>query len=85
VLIALFCAQDLGVQECPHLRPAAANLTKGKSLREIWEQVNGPDQCGGPDLIREGIASATVWHSFDHYGEMVVSLRMNGIIPPTSR
>jgi len=53
---------------------SAPSPTKGKSLREIWEQVNGPDQCGGPDLIREGIASATVWHSFDHYGEMVVSL-----------
>jgi uncharacterized damage-inducible protein DinB len=24
-------------------------------------------------------------HSMDHYGQMVVYLRMNGIIPPASR
>jgi hypothetical protein len=26
-----------------------------------------------------------VWHTFDHYGQMVVYARMNGIIPPASR
>jgi hypothetical protein len=26
-----------------------------------------------------------VGHCFDHYGQMVVYLRMNGIIPPASR
>jgi hypothetical protein len=26
-----------------------------------------------------------VQHSFDHYGQMVEYLRMNGIIPPASR
>jgi hypothetical protein len=26
-----------------------------------------------------------VAHSFDHYGQMVEYLRMNGIIPPASR
>jgi uncharacterized damage-inducible protein DinB len=25
------------------------------------------------------------WHSYDHYGQMVVYLRMNGVIPPASR
>jgi uncharacterized damage-inducible protein DinB len=25
------------------------------------------------------------WHGFDHYGQMVVYLRMNGVIPPASR
>ena len=24
------------------------------------------------------------WHSFDHYGQMVEYVRMNGIIPPAS-
>jgi hypothetical protein len=24
-------------------------------------------------------------HCFDHYGQMVVYLRMNGIVPPASR
>jgi hypothetical protein len=31
------------------------------------------------------MASVAVWHSFDHYGQMVVYARMNGIIPPASR
>lgn len=34
---------------------------------------------------RLSLANAAVWHSFDHYGQMVVYLRLNGIIPPASR
>jgi len=30
-------------------------------------------------------ASFAVAHGFDHYGQMVEYLRMNGIIPPASR
>jgi uncharacterized damage-inducible protein DinB len=29
--------------------------------------------------------NATVWHISDHYGQLVVYLRMNGIVPPASR
>jgi hypothetical protein len=29
--------------------------------------------------------NATVWHISDHYGQRVVYLRMNGIVPPASR
>jgi hypothetical protein len=34
---------------------------------------------------RFGLAMITFGHSFDHYGQIVVYLRMNGIIPPASR
>jgi len=34
---------------------------------------------------RLGLASMTAWHGFDHYGQMVIYLRLNGIIPPASR
>lgn len=34
---------------------------------------------------RASMASVPVWHSFDHYGQMVIYARMNGIIPPASR
>lgn len=30
-------------------------------------------------------ASVPVWHSFDHYGQMVIYARMNGVVPPASR
>ncbi len=29
--------------------------------------------------------TASVWHISDHYGQLVVYLRMNGIVPPASR
>jgi len=29
--------------------------------------------------------TATVWHISDHYGQLVVYLRLNGIVPPASR
>lgn len=34
---------------------------------------------------RLGLASLIIGHCFDHYGQMVEYLRMNGIIPPASR
>ena len=34
---------------------------------------------------RAGLAQVFVWHGFDHYGQMVEYLRMNGIVPPASR
>jgi hypothetical protein len=36
-------------------------------------------------VTRLGLASVFAWHPFDHYGQMVEYLRMNGIIPPASR
>ena len=32
-----------------------------------------------------GFANLLTWHSFDHYGQLVVYLRLNGIVPPSSR
>ncbi len=34
---------------------------------------------------RAGAAAFCLAHSMDHYGQMVVYLRMNGIVPPASR
>jgi hypothetical protein len=34
---------------------------------------------------RLGMAVTAVWHLTDHYGQLVVYLRMNGIVPPTSQ
>ena len=40
---------------------------------------------GDRQVPRLSMASVATWHSFDHYGQMVVYLRMNGIVPPASR
>jgi uncharacterized damage-inducible protein DinB len=47
-----------------------------ESLKSPWGQST---------VTRLGIATLTVAHCFDHYGQMVIYLRMNGIIPPASR
>ena len=40
---------------------------------------------GEGKVSRLGLATSVAWHGFDHYGQMVVYLRMNGIVPPASR
>lgn len=40
---------------------------------------------GDNQVPRVSMASVAVWHSFDHYGQMVVYARMNGIVPPASK
>src|SRR5262245_61251956 len=50
---------------------AMATLTEAN----LTERVTGPD--GKPGPTRLGAASSSLWHSFDHYGQMVEYLRMN--------
>ena len=40
---------------------------------------------GDGPATRLGIAMIAVAHPFDHYGQMVEYLRMNGVVPPASR
>lgn len=40
---------------------------------------------GEGNATRLALASGAVGHCFDHYGQMVEYLRMNGIVPPASR
>jgi uncharacterized damage-inducible protein DinB len=40
---------------------------------------------GEAPVSRLGLAAAVASHGYDHYGQMAVYLRMNGIVPPASR
>jgi hypothetical protein len=40
---------------------------------------------GANKVSRLSMATIPQWHSFDHYGQMVVYARMCGVIPPASR
>jgi uncharacterized damage-inducible protein DinB len=40
---------------------------------------------GEGTITRLGMATLAFGHCFDHYGQMVEYLRMNGIVPPASR
>ena len=55
-----------------------SRLTSATAL----ESTDGP--YGGHNT-RLGVATLAVWHASDHYGQLVVYLRMNGIVPPASR
>jgi hypothetical protein len=58
-----------------------------KSLNAITVK-NMSDPMSGPYATpntRLGLAGICVWHNADHYGQMVIYLRLNGIVPPGSR
>ncbi len=57
---------------------AEATLTKDNLTEMI-------DVGEGHKAPRSMYANIPIWHSFDHYGQMVVYARMNGIVPPASR
>ena len=51
--------------------------------KNLIETVKSP--FGEGMVTRLGLATSVAWHGFDHYGQMVEYLRMNGIVPPASR
>jgi hypothetical protein len=80
----------------PH--PASTKPELIAYLRESFEYASGVlkqitpanalDRAGGPyggQSTRLGLTTLAVWHASDHYGQLVVYLRMNGIVPPASR
>ncbi len=58
---------------------AANSVTEANVLEKVQSPF-GPNQ-----VTRLSLAIGMLSHPFDHYGQMVVYLRMNGIIPPASR
>jgi len=56
---------------------AMATLTEANSGEEV--------DAGWGKHSRLFMADVILWHSYDHYGQMVVYVRMNGIVPPASR
>ncbi len=51
--------------------------------KNLVETVRSP--WGEGKVTRLSLATSVAWHGFDHYGQMVEYLRMNGIVPPASR
>jgi uncharacterized damage-inducible protein DinB len=56
---------------------AAATLTNENIVETVQVRQN--------KIARLYLATFPVAHAFDHYGQMVEYLRMNGIVPPASR
>ena len=51
--------------------------------QNLVEPLKSP--FGEGSVTRLGLATSVAAHCFDHYGQMVIYLRMNGIVPPASR
>jgi uncharacterized damage-inducible protein DinB len=59
----------------------------GRVMRTMTP-ANALEPAGGPyggESTRLGLATLAIWHASDHYGQLVVYLRMNGIVPPASQ
>lgn len=60
-----------------YLHKAVASINDKNALDEV--------SLFGMKLSRLSVGTFSTAHPFDHYGQMVEYLRMNGIIPPASR
>jgi DinB family protein len=58
---------------------AAGSITPANFMELV------PSAFGSEKTPRLNMISVVTWHSFDHYGQVVVYARMNGIVPPASR
>ena len=59
----------------------ASDVMRRLTAANAMDPVEGPY---GGKTTRLGISTLAVWHASDHYGQLVVYLRMNGIVPPAS-
>ncbi len=60
----------------------AHGVLKGLTASNALDPVSGPY---GGSSTRLGITTLAVWHASDHYGQLVVYLRLNGVVPPASQ
>jgi hypothetical protein len=68
-----------------YLRDSFAAIRKSLGAidaKNMFDPIEGP--YAGPNT-RLGLATVVIWHNADHYGQMLLSLRLNGIVPPASR
>ena len=68
-----------------YLRDSFAAIRKSfaaVTTQNQFDPIEGP--YAGPNT-RLGLAEVVVWHNADHYGQMTLYLRLNGIVPRASR
>jgi DinB family protein len=68
-----------------YLRESFAVLKKSIGAidsKNMFDPIEGP--YAGP-TTRLRLAGVCIWHAADHYGQMTIYLRLNGIVPPASR
>jgi hypothetical protein len=70
-----------------YLKGSFAALHKAVATIDDQNRIipDNPISPLGRMTTRLGLAEEALIHIYDHYGQMVVYLRLNGIIPPSSR
>jgi hypothetical protein len=63
-----------------HAHRAIGTLTNQNLLEQTADPFNSKAKA-----TRVASANIFFWHTYDHYGQMVEYLRMNGLKPPASR
>jgi hypothetical protein len=68
-----------------YLRDSFAAVNKSLAAineKNMFDPIEGPYAA---PTTRLGLATTIIWHAADHYGQMALYLRLNGIVPPSSR
>jgi len=68
-----------------YLRDSFAAIRKSLGAidaKNMFDPIEGPYACPNTRL---GLATVVIWHNADHYGQITLHLRLNGIVPPASR
>ena len=68
-----------------YLRDSFAAIRKSLGAidaKNMFGPIEGP--YAGPNT-RLGLATVVIWHAADHYGQVIIYMRLNGIVPPASR
>lgn len=68
-----------------YLRDSFAAVNKSLAAmneKNMFDPIEGPYAA---PATRLGLANTIIWHAADHYGQMALYLRLNGIVPPSSR
>lgn len=67
-----------------YLKGALAQARKAAASLSVTNQLD-PLRTYFGSQPRVEVAAGLVYHSYNHYGQMVVYARLNGIVPPSSR
>jgi hypothetical protein len=67
-----------------YLRASLAYARKAMSSLTVLNHLDPVKTYFGP-MARSAVAAGVAYHGFNHYGQMVVYARMNGVVPPSSR
>ena len=67
-----------------YLKGALAHARKAAASLSVTNQLD-PLRTYFGSQPRVEVAAGLVYHSYNHYGQMVVYARLNGIVPPSSR